>query len=532
MPSGGGNIAAAFRANPPGKGRHYRDYDFVPTRSGPLDYNECDPEAPQTHPKRKRNADVDQSRQHPFKKSRKSRDNRSDRLCLQCGNYHSSPCYVPYCSSCDLNHYPGVPCLDAMEQLKERLEFHAPSEKALSLKQGNKKNMMAPASLPLRFHDDNHALPVSPHLQAPRSLLKSASQSPVNKQQKGSPNKQSCPICRQCGCFHRLACKWAICEQCHNKHHPETPCAVAETRLKRRLEEEDARKAQAMEQIMKQEKIEINMTDEMLPAISQPMRSTLPSPGQTRTPESATRKLKKNTRFCRDCGRYLNKPCTWPTCGKCNTKHFEHIPCWQARQNLQNRLDTFDCGYGTSQKKKPAKVKALPSTAESSSQQIEHATREDTADATLPMDVGTLPDSTVGSDENGEMSWSLDLNKNSPPTNTHLSISTTPKSPEHHGHVHPSRQSFFSKLSKTAAYIPDSLTSIISSASTPPSDSLRNEAPNLITYGASVEENVDAFIADVFRDMHGNDNIADAPEHADVPQGLPSYLDYLRRNGI
>ncbi|KAH0371020.1 hypothetical protein KCU65_g2152, partial [Aureobasidium melanogenum] len=178
MPSGGDNVAAAFRANPPGKGRHYRDYDFVPASPGPLDYTESSPATPRNHTKRKRNADFDQNHLQSTKKLRKSRD-RSDRLCLQCGNYHSSPCYVPYCSGCDLNHYPAIPCLDAMEQLKERLELHAPSETVLSPKQKYKKNLTASTSLPLRFLDDNHASLVLSSLQAPTSLLKSAPQSPV-----------------------------------------------------------------------------------------------------------------------------------------------------------------------------------------------------------------------------------------------------------------------------------------------------------------------------------------------------------------
>ncbi|KAG9960631.1 hypothetical protein KCU61_g6377, partial [Aureobasidium melanogenum] len=445
-------------------------------------------------------------------KPRKFKDNRSNRLCLQCGNYHSSPCYVPYCSGCDLNHYPVISCLVAMEQLKERLELYAPSETVISSKQKNKKNLTASASLPLRFRDQNHASPVLYDLQAPKSLLKTASQSPINKQQKGSPNKRSCPVCRECGSSHRSGCKWPVCEQCHKKHHPETPCAIAEARLKRRLEEEDARQVQVMEEIKKQENSAIDMNNKMSSAT---LQATALSPGRALTPEVATRKLKKNTRFCRDCGRYLNRPCTWPTCGKCNTKHFEHVPCWQARQNLQNRLDAFDRGYGSSQKKKTAKVTALSPTTEPSSQQTEHATKPNAADLAASVNLATPPGMTFNFDKNGEMSWSLDSNK------TEHSAS---KSPKDHSHVHPSRQ-------ETAGSIRESLTSITPSGSTLPSDSRRNEAPHLVTYGASVEENVDAFIAGVLRDMHDNDDVGDAPRHADVPQDVPSYLDDLRRNG-
>ncbi|KAG9637164.1 hypothetical protein KCU64_g14308, partial [Aureobasidium melanogenum] len=525
MPSGGGNVAAAFRAIPSGEGRPYRDYDFVPARSGPLDYTESGPATPRKHTKRKRNADSDQSRLQSSKKPRKFKDNRSNRFCLQCGNYHSSPCYVPYCSGCDLNHYPVISCLVAMEQLKERLELYAPSETVLSSKQKNKKNSTASASLPLRFRDQNHASPVLYDLQAPKSFLKTASQSPINKEQKGSPNKRSCPVCRECGSSHRSACKWPVCEQCHKKHHPETPCAIAEALLKRRLEEEDARQVQMMEEIKKQENSAIDMNNEMSSAT---LQATALSLGRALTPEVATRKLKKNTRFCRDCGRYLNRPCTWRTCGKCNTKHFEHVPCWQARQNLQNRLDAFDRGYGSSQKKKTAKVTALSPTTEPSSQQTEHATKPNAADLAASVNLATPPGMTFNFDENGEMSWSLASNKTvhsgSPPTNSHLPVSTASKSPKDHSHVHPSRQ-------ETAGSIRESLTSITPSGSTLPCDSRRNEAPHLVTYGASVEENVDAFIAGVLRDMHDNDDVGDAPRHADVPQDVPSYLDDLRRNG-
>lgn len=283
---------------------------------------------------------------------------------------------------------------------------------------------------------------------------------------------------------------------------------------------------------MKREKIEVDMSDEMLLVTSRAMRSTSPSPDHTPTPENATRKLKKNTRFCRDCGRYLNRPCTWPTCGKCNTKHFEHIPCWQARQNLQTRLDTFDRGYGTSQKRKPAKFKALSFTAEPSSQQIEHANKEDTVDIAARLSPAAPPGMTFDLDGNEGMSWSLDSEKSLSLIDAQFPVTTAPKSPERHVHVHPGRQSSFSKPSETADSTSESLTSMIPDGNMPSLDSTDSEAPQFVTYGASVEENVDAFIADVLRDMHSNDNIADAPEHAEVSQRLPSYLDYLRRNLI
>ncbi|KAH0254748.1 hypothetical protein KCU91_g17838, partial [Aureobasidium melanogenum] len=525
IPSGGGNVAAAFRANPPGKGRHHRDYDFVPVRPRPPDYTDSDLATPRNNTKRKINADFDQKRLQSFKKLRKIRD-RSDRLCLQCGNYHSSPCYVPYCSGCDLNHYPAIPCLDAMEQLKERLELHAPSETVLSPKQKYKKNSTASPSLPLPFRDETHASSILSDLQAPTSLLKSASQSPINRQQKESPSKRTCPVCRECGSFHRSACKWPKCGQCHKKHHPETPCAVAEARLKRRLEEEDAKQVQAMDEIEKQEKTVIDINNEMPPTT---LQATALSSGRTLTSETAARKLKKGTRFCRDCGRYLNRPCTWPTCGKCNTKHFEQVPCWQARQNLQKRLDEFDRGYGSSQKKKKvAKVAALPPTTEPSLQQIEHATELEPADLAAPVALAVPPEMTLNFDENGETSWSLDSNKTidfgPPPDDPQSLVSTESQLPKHHSHVHSSRQSFFSKLTESVGSVPEYL------AGTIPSDHRANVAPHLVTYGASLEENVDAFIAGVLQDMHDNGNVSDASGHADVPHDVPSFLDYLRRN--
>ena len=57
-------------------------------------------------------------------------------------------------------------------------------------------------------------------------------------------NKKGCPVCRECGGFHRSACKWLVCKKCSVRHHPEVPCNDAEARLKRRLEEEESKQAQ------------------------------------------------------------------------------------------------------------------------------------------------------------------------------------------------------------------------------------------------------------------------------------------------
>lgn len=73
-----------------------------------------------------------------------------------------------------------------------------------------------------------------------------------------------------------------------------------------------------------------------------------------------------------------------------------------------------------------------------------------------------------------------------------------------------------------------SLANSPSTGSVLPLSSSSNEAPQTITRGASVEQNVDAFLADVVQTMHGNDRVAMG--YSNDPQSAPSYLEYLRRN--
>lgn len=597
MPPDGRGVVAANRVVPSRKARHYRDHDYVLAGPRPLDYDESDlntsdpksfisrhkrtvsqhkrhnfqdgyhlvihgsdhsgrrpttstaspfstretveqaregkrSELQELPSNRKRSADAEESRQHSFKKSRKAKDDRSDRLCLQCGNYHSSPCYVPLCSACGLKHYDNIPCLDAVEKLKERLELHALPETPLSSKQKDKKKT-TPKLLPLRFRVQNRVPAAAlSDLRAP--TLGSASESSANHQKEESPSKRTCSLCRECGSFHRSPCKWLVCETCKVKHHSETPCAVAEARLKTRLEEEDARQAQVAEEIKQRTQDIIGMNDKMASTGLRFRRSSAPSPGRAFDPEVAAKKikkLKKNTRFCRDCGRYLNGPCTWPTCGKCGIKHFDNVACWKAQQTLQNRLDTFDRGYGTSQQKIP-KVKTSTETSQPSSMPVEPLSDSNHGVPAAPVNVAAPVNMTFNIPANGKMSWSLDSNKTVhfglPPSMPGFSVSTSSMPPQTNSHVHPSRQALLLEQSERAAPSPQPLADTPSTGSMLTLYSPRNELSQAITHGVSVEQNVNAFIADVFQAMHGNGQVV--MRYATGPQGAPSYLEYLRRN--
>jgi hypothetical protein len=584
----GRHVAAAVPVVPSHKARKYRDHDYVPTGPRALEYDDPDlkpsfgrhkkvvshhkrhnsqdgyhlvvhgsdsssrrpqtttappfssretleqarrgksPELQELPPNRKRVADPEESRQHPSKKLRKAKDNRSDRLCLQCGNYHSSPCYVPLCSACDLNHYHNIPCLDASEQLKKRLELHPPAT-PLSSKQKNKK-LMAPKSFPLRLQDKTRVAPALSDLRAPATSFGAASQFSADGQKKGSPGKRTCPVCPECGNIHRSPCKWLVCETCKVKHHPETPCAMAEARLKRRLEEEDAKKDRVAEEIKQSAQDIIEMNNKMASTGLQFRRSSAPSPGRAFSPEVApkkSKKLKKGTRFCRDCGRYLNGPCTWPTCGKCGTKHLDRVPCWKAKQNLQNRLEAFDRGYSTTQQKIP-KVKTSSDTAEPSQKHAEQLTDSNQVVPAASVDVATPVNMIFSIDGNGQMSWSLDSNKTVhvglPPSMPGFSVSTLSMSPQTNSHVHFSPQALLLEPSERAAPGPQPLADVPSTGGVLHLDNRRDEPPQAITYGTSVEQNVDAFIADVVQTMNGNGHVAMRS------QGAPSYLEYLRRN--
>ncbi|KAI4835462.1 hypothetical protein E4T44_08551 [Aureobasidium sp. EXF-8845] len=591
MPPVGRNAAAAVPVVPSRKARNYRDYDYVPTGPRALNYDEHDlapsikrhkrvvshrkrhnshdgyhlvlrgsdhsgrrlqtntappfnshetleqartgksPELQRLPTNRKRNADSEETRQHSYKRLRGAKNDRSDRLCLQCGNYHSSPCYVPLCSACDFNHYHNIPCLDAMEKLKGRLELHSPPAMQLSSEQQNQKSTVS-KSCSLRHQDESHVPRASADFRAPTTSFKTVSQSFSSGQKKGSPGKRTCPVCHECGSLHRSPCKWVVCEACKVKHHPETPCAVAEARLKRRLEEEDEKQAQVAEDIEQQAQDMVEMNNKMASTGLQFRRSSAPSPGRAFSPGVEPRKvktLKKGTRFCRDCGRYLNGPCTWPTCGECGTKHLARVACWKAQQTLQNRLDMFDRGYGTSQ---IPKVKPLPQVLQPSSMNVEPPTKVDHPVPATPVTVTTPVNMTFNISSNEQMSWSLDSNTTIhlglPPRMPGFSVSTPSMSQQTNSHVHPDRQALLLQPSEGAAPGPQPLVDIRSTRSVMPLDDQRDETSQAITYGASVERNVDAFIADVVQAMQGNGHIA--MRYVNGPQGTPSYLEYLRRN--
>jgi hypothetical protein len=591
MPTVGRNAAAAVPVVPSRKARNYRDYDYVPTGPRALNYDEHDlgPSIKRhkrvvSHHKRhnsqdgyhlvlhgsdhsgrrlqtntasfsnpletleqarrgkgselqklpsirKRNADSEESSQHSSKRLRGAKNDRSDRLCLQCGNYHSSPCYVPLCSACDLNHYHNIPCLDAMEKLKDRLELHPPPATKLLSEQQNQKQTVS-KSFSLRHQDESHIPPALSDFRVPTTSFGIASQSFSSGQKKRSPGKRTCPVCHECGSLHRSPCKWVVCEMCKVKHHPETPCVVAETRLKRRLEEEAEKQAQVVEEIKQQAQDMVEMNNKMASTDLQFRRSSAPSPGRAFSPGVGPRKiktLKKGTRFCRDCGRYLNGPCTWPTCEKCGTKHLAYVSCWKAQQTLQNRLDTFDRGYGTSQ---IPKVKLSPPTLQPSSMSVEPSTKADHVVPAAPVTVTTPVNMIFNISSNGQMSWSLDSNTTIhlglPPSMPGFSVSTPSMSQQTNSHVHPDRRALLLQPSEGEVPGPQPLADTRSTVSVVPLQIPRDEPPQAITYGASVEQNVDAFIADVVQAMQGNGHIA--MRYVNGPQGTPSYLEYLRRN--
>jgi hypothetical protein len=588
MPPIGRDVAAAVPVVPSCKARKYRDYDYVPTGPRTLEYDELDlrpsfgrhkrvvshhkrhnsqdgyhlvfhgsdfssrrpqtttapsfsppetleharrgksPELQELPSNKKRVADLEETRQHSSKRLRKVKDDRSDRLCLQCGNYHSSPCYVPLCSACDLNHYHNIPCLDASEQLKKRLELHPPPATPLSSKQKNKKQM-APKSFPLRLQDKSRVAPVLPDLRAPMTSFGAASQPSADGQKKGSPGKRTCPVCPECGSLHRSPCKWLVCETCKVKHPLETSCAMAEARLKRRLGEDGEKQAQRAEEIKQSTQDMIEMNNKMASTGLQFRRSSAPSPGRAFNPEvtpKKPKKLKKGTRFCRDCGRYLNRPCIWPTCEKCGTKHLIQVPCCKAKQSLQKRLEAFD-RYGTTQQK-IANVKTSSDTAQPSPKRAEESTDSNHVVPAAPVNAAVPVNMTFNFDANGQMSWSLDSNKTVhlgfPPSMPGFSVSTPSMPPQTNSHVHPSRQALLLEPSERSSPSSQPL------ADNPPTGSVLllsnslNEPPQAITHVTSTEQDVDAFFAEVVQALRVNGHVAMRSQVA------PSYLEYLRRN--
>ncbi|KAH0283169.1 hypothetical protein M436DRAFT_83315 [Aureobasidium namibiae CBS 147.97] len=588
-----GDAVAAVRVVPNRKARNYRDYDYVPTGPRALEYDESDLEstiprhkravsqhkrhnsqdgyhlvmhgpdhssgrprtttAPRINPHetpeqarrgkvpalqelpldRKRGADSEEEdRQRSSKKLRRAKDDRSDRLCMKCGNYHSTPCYVPLCNACDLNHYHNVPCSDATEKLKERLKLHDLPGTTLSPKQKNKRKT-ALNSMPVRLREEDHVK--SAFLSEMRALGSgSVFRSSAADQKKQSPGKRTCPICPECGSFHRSPCKWLVCETCKVKHHPETPCAVAEARLKKRLDEEAARQVQVEEEIKQRSQDMAEMNNNMASTSLQFRRSSAPSPGRTFSPgveSKKSRKLKKGTRFCRDCGRYINRPCTWPTCTKCGTKHFDHVSCWQAQQTLQDRLDVFARGHGTFQQKK-SKLQTSSDTTQSHAVHVEQSANSTHLTPVAPANIAAPVNMIVSIAANGQMFWSLDSNKTVhfglPPSMPGFSVFTPSVPPQTSSHVHPSRQALLLGLSEGAGLGAQSVADFSSTETALPLASSGDEAPQVVTRGASVEQNVDAFLADIVQTMHGNGQIA--MEYGKSPQSATSYLEYLRRN--
>jgi len=419
-----------------------------------------------------------------------------------------------------------------MKKLNERLGLHDPPETTLSPKQKNKRKT-ALNSIPVRLRDEDHVK--SAFLSEMRALGSgSVFRFSADSQKRQSPGQRTCPVCPECGSFHRSPCKWVVCETCKVKHHPETPCTVAEARLKKRLDEEAARQVQVTKEIKQSSQDISEINNKMASTVLQFRRSSAPSPGRVFSPGvelKKTKKLKKGTRFCRDCGRYINRTCTWPTCTKCGTKHFDHVSCWQAQQTLQDRLDAFDRGYGTSQQKK-SKVKTSSSATQSQAVHVEQSANSTHVAPAAPVNVAAPVNMIVSFAANGQMSWSLDSNKTVhfglPPSMPGFSVFTSSVPPQTGSHVHPSRQALLPGSSEGAGLGAQTLANVPSTASVLPLSSSSNEAPQAITRGASVEQNVDAFLADVVQTMRGNGQVAMG--YGNGPQSAPSYLEYLRRN--
>ncbi|KAI5209986.1 hypothetical protein E4T39_00577 [Aureobasidium subglaciale] len=461
---------------------------------------------------RKRTADRYERRQPSAKKLRTVKESRSDRLCLDCGNYHSSPCFVPICSRCDTNHHRNIPCLDAMERLRGRLMRYAPPEYSHS--SGQKfSNMISPS--PAMHTRDKEHMPSSPlstgiqkvddssesfsTLRTPTPLLEPASQSSINKQKrKSSPTNRACPLC------------------------------LAVARLKRRLEEEDAKQSQTIvdEEIKQREQHMIDINNQLASSTLSLRRSSAPSPGHESGPDITPKhiRLKKNTRFCRDCGRYLNKPCTWPTCKKCKQKHFHHVPCWRALHELQSRLDAFDRGHGTSHQKKVVTPR--------------HITDNNHVTPAAPVHMKAIPNVTFNFDQNGTMSRPFNLNKSfyygPPPSDASaypfaLSAQEQQDRQQYNAPARTTLHALRSDSMKTA----DSVTQPPTKPAPREGAILPASAPvtssGVAIPGLLIAQSVEALIAETAEAMHGSNVDASAP--VDDTQNPPSYLEYLRRNG-
>lgn len=344
---------------------------------------------------RKRGVDLDDGSQAttgrptPIKKNRNSKGDRSDRLCLECGNYHSTPCYVPRCTSCESRHYPRVKCVDALVQLKQRLTFHmdTPPRKAPS-----KTKLEAP----LLSSGPNASIPSS------KSTTAESDESP-KRDGRDLFEKKGGLFCRECGSYHRLPCAWPSCRQCSKKHHPDTTCAVAEARLQRRLKDENERQARDITDATNK------LAASTLHHQNSSNNSTTQKQGDSSPPsaidtEGTFIKIKKGTRFCLDCGRYLCRPCLWPTCERCGSKHTTHVSCSDAYAAHQARLKEFDSRYRTNlAQMAAANYKNMNYALRSppSRNRTEQAPSLRPIDKTMPVDLTTLTNSNTVSEARG-----------------------------------------------------------------------------------------------------------------------------------
>ncbi|KAI5253747.1 hypothetical protein E4T42_02822 [Aureobasidium subglaciale] len=496
---------------------------------------------------RKRAADTHGSRQPSAKKPRISKGSRSDRLCLDCGNYHSTPCSIPRCSRCDTNHHRNVPCLEAMERLRDRIMRYAPPEYSHSSEpkfcktispspvlHAHKKVHMPPSSLDIDNQKADHLQKSFSTLRTPTTLLICTPQSPQKR--KSSPANRTCPLCRECGSFHRSPCKWLACEKCSFKHHPEVSCAMAEARLERRLEEEDAKQSQTTvdEEIKQREQRMIDINNQMASSTLPLRRSSAPSPGHESGPDTESKaiRLKKNTRFCRDCGRYLNKPCTWPTCRRCKRKHFNHISCSQARRELQSRLATFDRGYGVSLQKRAV-----------SPQQAEHVIDNNRVHPFAHVNTKATPN--FNFERNGTLSWPLESSNTSyygPPPPDASAYPVTPSAQEQQDcqqYNIPARNSHQALSTYTintaeSGLQPSTKDALERGLPLPPG--VHVASPSVAIPSLSIAQSVEALIAESAQAIHGGNANASEPDRdtltpVDGAQSPPSYLEYLRRNG-
>ncbi|THY29911.1 hypothetical protein D6D01_03402 [Aureobasidium pullulans] len=466
---------------------------------------------------RKRAADWDNNHQISSKKQRRWKDRRN-RQCMDCGYYHSSPCFVPHCHLCGFRHHNTLPCQDAMMQLRERIASGG-----------------APVSSPSSQEETNVVQSSLSALRAPVPLFRSTSESPIIKKERyegaGSNNKKGCPFCRECGSFHRSACKWLVCKKCSVKHHPEVPCTDAEARLRRRLEEEESKQAQRFleEEDRKRAQEMADVRDKLAASTLDPMemrRSSAPNPGYTFGPSIAPKKSShkkytsnnctpKGTKFCRDCGRYLNRACDWPTCG-----NLETIACSLADHFLQLRLKKHDRGRGpsASQNKQAniAKKWSHVALGPSPLKQVEQADYTDPTSSAAPLPIAApILQPASNFPFAGDVSWFVD-------SNNIIRFGSAPPPPmpqQKSGQVYPLAPKPMEKAVPGIAQ--SELVSILSRVGSSP-------YPSAVK--SYLEENIDALLEEA--EMNARANRAVVVERDDGDnQEPPSYFEWRRRGG-